>query len=226
MNWSEIVLAVIGVVSSSLGTGVLIKYLEWRSKRRQQEADIEKAERGDITTQWNNAIGDLRKELHTEKDERNAERLRYEDKIETRRLQHESAIEEIGQLKAVIHELEQKVGSLTAAGDIALVSVASDGKVVAWSPSATDLFGYSPLEALGKLLEELVIPEESQGLHKAALKRCADENRPPRSQSLILTARNKWGHKFLVEVSIRGTKDEGGHWSYTGTIRRRAERFN
>ncbi len=78
-----------------------------------------------------------------------------------------------------------------------------DGMVVDWSDRATDRFGWSRNEAVGRKLSELVIPERHRAAHEAGLKHFMKGGSPGAflNRPLNITMLHRDGHEF--EVSIR-----------------------
>ncbi len=107
----------------------------------------------------------------------------------------------------------------------ALIMADQEGRVLAWSPGATMVFGWSAADVMGKNLRDLIIPEEFQELHQKAMNAAAHANRPPRKEPLIFNAHDKSGQRFLVEASLSGIKT-GDRWFYSARLKRRAERFD
>ncbi len=72
-------------------------------------------------------------------------------------------------------------------------------RVIYWNNASTELYGYSPDEAMGCLLEDLIIPESSRNDMISAHKRWLEFNQPIPSGEIIL--RNKEGVKIPVYSS-------------------------
>jgi PAS domain S-box-containing protein len=90
----------------------------------------------------------------------------------------------------------------------AFVTLDGDGRVLEWNRRAVALFGYSPEEALGAELADLIVPARYRDGHRAGLRRVAesaDEGPRPR---LIVEAVRRDGSELPVEVSI--TVDRAG----------------
>ncbi len=196
-------MAVIAVVGSLVSAGGAAKLLDWLKERR-----------SGVVAEYSTFLGELRGEIH-----------QLKDQLHTKSLQQEVTIRENATLKSQIDDLKRQVGILSSEGDVAIVVVRHDGNVTAWSPAATEMFGYQAGEAIGKNLTDLIVPAEYSTLQHEAMAKCFAENRPPRGQPLIIRAKNKWGHNLMIDVSLTGTQADGD-WFYTGTIHRRVERFD
>ncbi len=107
----------------------------------------------------------------------------------------------------------------------AIIVANTDSTVANWSATAASLFGWTEQEAVGKKLEDLIIPEDYQGIHHDAMKACVDENRAPRSMPVIFKARDKYRRVFLVEVWLSEIKRSGQRF-FQAAIRKRAEKVS
>ena len=85
-------------------------------------------------------------------------------------------------------------GLIETASD-AIVSADDDGKVLLWNPAAQKIFGYTPSEALGHGLEELMTPERSESKLKEAFL-------DGLSKDIELELMRKGGNQFPAEVSV------------------------
>src|SRR5919107_6417031 len=87
--------------------------------------------------------------------------------------------------------------------DAGIVAEAT-GKIVLWNPAATEIFGYSPSEALEMNVEALV-PDHLKKLHQAGLSRYQQtgHGRYIDSEELLeLPARRKDGVEIWIEMSL------------------------
>ncbi|WP_144209645.1 hybrid sensor histidine kinase/response regulator [Shewanella donghaensis] len=85
----------------------------------------------------------------------------------------------------------------------ALISIDISGRVVEFNAAAVKLFGYEREEALGEMLEDLIIPD---GFHKAH-KNGMDHHRrtgegPVLNNRIEVPAHNKAGEEFPVELRV------------------------
>jgi PAS domain S-box-containing protein len=91
--------------------------------------------------------------------------------------------------------------------DALVASTPEDGRVVYWNRGAERMFGYTSAEALGRLLEDLIIPPERGAEQRAGIR-----------QALALGAatyesvrRRKDGTLIYVDVSSRPVTDAAGN---------------
>jgi PAS domain S-box-containing protein len=112
----------------------------------------------------------------------------------------------------------------------AFVSIAVDGRVVAWNPAAERTFGHTRDEACGTLLEELIIPDRFREAHRAGLARIASGG-PGRvlGQRLELRALHRDGHEFPIEMTLTVTDSGDGRrfhaFAHDVTVAERGQRF-
>jgi len=208
--WVQIVAGLVLLLTG----GTLTKILDWLSARSKDQREFKVQEQVTVVSQWSSFMGELRGEIHA-----------LRDRLNTVLLQKEALDRENATLRAQIHSLEERLGDAATSGGVAWVTIDQEGVVVAWSPSATEIFGWSPAEAIGKEVGGLIIPEDLRPVHKAALEACVREDRPARPQPLIFKAVDKWGHPLLVELSLSSMKS-GSKWHHSGTVRRRYDKFD
>src|SRR5918998_2448060 len=88
--------------------------------------------------------------------------------------------------------------------DAVIVAEASTGRIVLWNQAATEIFGYSPSEALGLRVEALV-PERLLRRHREGLSRYRETGHGPYIDSgelLELPAVRKGGEEISIEMSL------------------------
>jgi PAS domain S-box-containing protein len=88
--------------------------------------------------------------------------------------------------------------------DALIVANAQTGRIVLWNPFATEIFGYSLLEALGMNVEELV-PEPFKARYRAGMARYRDTGHGPGIDSRVpvdLPAVRKGGEEIYVELTL------------------------
>ncbi|MDG6108097.1 PAS domain S-box protein [Dactylosporangium aurantiacum] len=115
--------------------------------------------------------------------------------------------------------LEVMLGAETSRQDIAIAATETDavletaleafvgieltGEITRWNRAAERTFGWSAQEALGKQVDELIIPERFRAAHRAGLTRLARGGVPKLiGQRLQLYAVNRAGDEFPVELTL------------------------
>ncbi len=96
--------------------------------------------------------------------------------------------------------------------DAIVVAEAKSQRIVLWNPAAEKVFGYSPSEALGTRVEEMV-PEYLKSEHRAGMSRYGDSGSGPHIDSgalLELPAVRKDGWEIRVELSLNPLGSSNG----------------
>lgn len=91
-----------------------------------------------------------------------------------------------------------------------IITIKSDGTVVGWNPAATEVFGYSKAEAVGRRIGDLIVPPFLRARHEQGLKRYLETGRGSvvGSRAAEMTAMRSDGSTFPVELAIREIKIE------------------
>lgn len=103
-----------------------------------------------------------------------------------------------------LREREEELHSVIDNANDAYISLNRHGRVTAWNRAAEKTFGYAAREALGRPLEELIIPAELSGAHRSGMQlyqrtgvaRMLDRR-------VELPALRRDGTRLTVEVRIR-----------------------
>jgi PAS domain S-box-containing protein len=110
----------------------------------------------------------------------------------------------------------------------AFISIDADGLVTIWNPQATETFGWSGAEAVGRPLAELIVPEESRDADERGRRRFLETGEGPLlNRRVEVTALHKDGRRFPVEVVIwavgSGPETTFNAFAHDISERRRAE---
>ncbi|WP_158944935.1 nitrogen regulation protein NR(II) [Granulicella sp. S190] len=118
---------------------------------------------------------------------------------------------------------EEKHRVIVETANDAVVSMDETGAILIANPATRRIFGYDPIEIIGKPLT-MLMPEMMRKLHENGFKRyLATGKRHLNWQGIELTAQRKDGQEFAVEVSF-GELTSDGHKLFTGFIRDISER--
>jgi PAS domain S-box-containing protein len=100
----------------------------------------------------------------------------------------------------------------------AMITIDERGGVLQWNLAAERMFGYSPEQALGRALAELVIPPKRRRAHLEGLKRAAAGG-PARilGRRIVVNAMRADGSEFPVELTV--TRTEQSPTRFTAWIR-------
>jgi PAS domain S-box-containing protein len=88
--------------------------------------------------------------------------------------------------------------------DAVVVAEADTGRIVLWNPAATEIFGYSPTEALELHVDDLV-PDRLKAQHQAGLDHYRETGHGAYVDSgvlLDLPAVRKTGEEIRIEMSL------------------------
>ncbi len=92
----------------------------------------------------------------------------------------------------------------------AFVAIDASSTVLVWTKRAQDFFGWSPEEAIGSPLTELIIPERLRKAHDDGMKQYLQTREPSViGRRLEIAAKHKSGHEFPVELSVTELEVEG-----------------
>ena len=84
------------------------------------------------------------------------------------------------------------------------------GKVCSWFPLAQQLFGYSPQQAVGQSLGDLIVPPQARPFHEAGLRRYVETRQPHcLGQVVQLEAMHGNGQAVPIQLQILPREDNG-----------------
>jgi PAS domain S-box-containing protein len=127
------------------------------------------------------------------------------------------------------HEATERHSRMIDAALDAVIEMDEQGRVTEFNPAAERTFGHAKADALGQLLERLIIPERFRELHRAGLARIrATGAARMLGKRAEMTAMRADGSELPVELALTLTVRLDGSRSFTGFIRdlteqRRAE---
>ncbi len=149
------------------------------------------------------------------------ERNRAEEELKHLNMSLEKrVIERTAELK----ESEEKFRKMSSSAQDAIIMLDSTGKVSYWNEAAEKTFEYSREEALGKYLQDLIIPESSCEGHINGFKRFQEtESGAFLGRIIELTASKKDGTEFSIELSLSAVKLKN-KWNAIGMARDITER--
>ncbi len=160
------------------------------------------------------------KDIHAQKmaqDEIAALNADLEQRVEERTaelLQSNARLREaVGRQRATESELrarEAEIRSVVENASDAYISLDEEGTVTAWNRQAEETFGWPRDAALGRKLEEMIIPEEYRDRHRDGMRRFLSTRIASAvDQRLELPALRRDGSSLTVEVRIRALDIEG-----------------
>jgi len=93
----------------------------------------------------------------------------------------------------------------------AIIVTNMKGEVIEFNPAASRIFGYSRNAAIGKQLEEMIIPERFRACHRDGLDhlKATSENRSAGASRMEMLALKEDGTEFPVEMALGMTSSPG-----------------
>lgn len=121
---------------------------------------------------------------------------------------------------------EQRTRRIIETALDAVITIDQDGAITGWNPQAEKIFGWTLGEALGRPVEETIMPQGYRDAHKRGLARyLATGDARVLNRRIELTALHRDGHEFPVELSITPTRSGDGI-SFSAFVRDITERKN
>jgi PAS domain S-box-containing protein len=116
----------------------------------------------------------------------------------------------IASLYRKLRDSEEHTRQIITAATDAFVAINLQGTVTDWNPKAEELFGWTRAEAVGQKLHETIVPPQYRESHLLGLKHfLATGEGPVLNKRLELSALNRHGHEFPVELSIAHAQRDG-----------------
>lgn len=149
------------------------------------------------------ALAVLRRDLESRVAERTAELLDANRQLR-------AAIEEQVRVTRTLHEREVELSAIIKSANEAYVGMDESGIVTAWNPQAERLFGWPPAEAVGRYLDELIVPDSLRDAFRQEIQRYRDcgssavVNRRIESPAIC-----RDGSALIVEASICAVDVQG-----------------
>jgi PAS domain S-box-containing protein len=107
----------------------------------------------------------------------------------------------------------------------AFIGMNSNGTIVMWNAQAVATFGWTREEAIGKPLADMVIPPAFREAHRAGLRRFLQSgDAPVLNQRLELTALDRDGREFPIEITITNPIASDGGYFFGAFLRDISER--
>jgi PAS domain S-box-containing protein len=110
-----------------------------------------------------------------------------------------------------LRESEQLARGIIDTALDAFIQMKEDGTISDWNPQAETIFGWTHDEAVGRSLDELIIPQSMRDAHKAGLQRfLRTGHRKILGRRLEIEAVRRDGKEIKVELSITGLRRRDG----------------
>ncbi|ALO14324.1 Autoinducer 2 sensor kinase/phosphatase LuxQ [Salinivirga cyanobacteriivorans] len=116
-------------------------------------------------------------------------------------------ITDVKMSKKELLENEEMLSNLTNAANDGIIMVDKKGTIKFWNPEASNIFGFSHDEAIGKEVHQLITDSKKSSSAKEALKNLAKSGNSKKfNQTFELEARKKDGSIFTAELSLASVK--------------------
>jgi len=123
-----------------------------------------------------------------------------------------------------VRESESRLRAMLEAALDAVVTMDAEGRVVGWNHAAQTIFGYAPVETLGREMAELIVPPDLRDAHRRGLARFLDTGTPVvLDRRMEVTGMRRDGTRLPVELTITRIGLPGPP-TFTGYLRDITER--
>jgi PAS domain S-box-containing protein len=182
---------------------------------------------GQVGLAFNEMIDDLNQthgelkhyaqELETRVTERTAQLEEANDQLQR-------DIQERQRIEASLRESEERLVAITDSAMDAVILVDESGIISYWNPAATRMFGFNREEAMGQVVQTLLVPEKHRDFIIATIARMRTTGLTIDGHGTLAgIALRKGGERFPVEFSVAPTRIKE-RWHATGIIRDVSER--
>lgn len=128
--------------------------------------------------------------------------------ISQRKLQERKAED----MHTIIVEREQQLNKLIQYAPDAIIVIDEASRIVLWNPKSESIFGWSAEEVLGKLLGDVIIPEQYRKMHYAGMKRYLSTGEAHvLNRTIEVTALRKDSSEFHIALTISTTFNKGSN---------------
>ena len=109
-----------------------------------------------------------------------------------------------------LRQSEERSRSIIDGAYDAFISIDARGRIANWNHQAEAIFGWTRAEAMGRLLQETIIPPQHREAHQRGMQHFhATGEGPVLNKAIELTALRKSGEEFPVEIIIWPLKMDG-----------------
>jgi len=130
-------------------------------------------------------------------------------------LARKAALDARHEAEARLRTSDERMCALLEHAHDAVVSIDEQGRVSQWNRAAERLFGWSPVEAIGQPVADLIVPPQMRAEIASVVARYASAERlEDAHQRVTLPAIDRAGRPLSVEVSLTATR-VAGRWELT-----------
>jgi PAS domain S-box-containing protein len=128
-------------------------------------------------------------------------------------------IGDLKQLQEKLRRAEEKTRLIVNTALDAVVTMNAEGIIESWNEQAAIVFGWNPMEAIGRSMSDLIIPKERRAAHEHGLRHfLATGDGPILRGRIEFTAVRRSGVEFPVELQVMPLK-LGQEWFFSAFIR-------
>ncbi|MEM7551856.1 MAG: PAS domain S-box protein, partial [Bacteroidota bacterium] len=119
--------------------------------------------------------------------------------------------EQIAQVR--LEESEEKLRAIINSSLDAIITINEAGIIREWNNRATDIFGFTQEEAIGKKLSETIIPTQMRTMHDRGMEHFMKTGEGPvLNKRIEITGLRKNGEEFPIELTISPLKINGRYY--------------
>ncbi|MBL4939535.1 MAG: PAS domain S-box protein, partial [Lutibacter sp.] len=123
------------------------------------------------------------------------------------------------QTEESLYESEEINRSITQTAADAIISINSEGLVIAWNNAAEKIFGYTSSEMMGKILTK-IIPTQNRKKHNQGVFRFKNGGKEKLiGKTIVIDALRKDGTEFPIELSLSSWISANNKKYFTSIIR-------
>ncbi len=124
----------------------------------------------------------------------------------------------------LLKKSEEKARAIAELAKDAILTIDAEGRISYWNRAATEIFGYTAEEALGKDMHALLAPREYHDAFQQGFGGFSEDGQGNIvGKTLELEALRKSGETFPIELSVSGFQLDG-KWNAIGIVRDATER--
>ena len=107
-------------------------------------------------------------------------------------------------------EREENIRQLIQNAPDAVIVIDEKSDILLWNPKAEQIFGWSTQEVIGKILSDIIIPQQYREAHHQGMKRfLSTGEQRVMNRTIEITALNKAGVEFYISLTISRAKRSG-----------------
>jgi PAS domain S-box-containing protein len=127
-------------------------------------------------------------------------------------------------LEVSLRANEERLSNIITYAHQAIVTMNDRGEITGWNGHAETIFGWKASEVLGRLMADVIVPEDLRAAHTAGMRRYLDTQQAVVvGQRIEVPAIRRGGETFPIELAISATRGADG-WHFTALMHDISER--